>query len=249
MRWLALLLLFSLPAMADSVTVAFSVGRPPFIYVENGQPKGIEWEVVRAAFARQHLEVQPVYMSNRRLLAPGTLELVDAATQASGTDDGGFFYSQPYVAFENYAISRKSANLKIEEIKDLRHHDFAVWQHGWSDLGPEFLTAYGPDLNGNMRPEYHEFVDQKSQVRYFWQGHAQVLVIDKSIFLWLKQRMASELDTSAEVTFHNIFKYQARYQLRFRSRSLRDKFDAGLKELRDSGDYDRIAASYGVSHP
>jgi hypothetical protein len=74
MKWAAVLLLFSLSAAAETVTVAFSEYRPPFLYVENNQPKGIEWEVVSAAFARSGIQVQPVYMANRRLLAGRNLD-------------------------------------------------------------------------------------------------------------------------------------------------------------------------------
>ena len=250
MRGLALvLLLFSLPAAAETVTVAFSEYRPPFLYVEDNQPKGIEWEVVNAAFAHTGIEVQPVYMANRRLLAAGTLNIVDGATQAKGQDDGSTFYSDPYVTFENYAITRKSAGLKIDSIKDLERYDFAIWQDGWNNLGSEFLATFGPDMNGKKKPKMHEFVDQKSQSRFFWQGRCEVIVIDKTIFRWARQALASELDTGAEVTYHDLFKSKTNYQVRFASKALRDKFNLGLHAIHASGEYDRIVATYTVSHP
>jgi polar amino acid transport system substrate-binding protein len=95
----------------------------------------------------------------------------------------------------------------------------------------------------------HEFVDQKTQSRYFWQGRCEVIVIDRTIFEWMRKSLSAELDTSAEVTYHDIFKAKTNYQVRFASRSLRDKFNVGLRALHASGDYDRIVTSYQVSRP
>ena len=225
---------------AKTLKAAFGQEKAPYLWVEKEQVKGIEFEIVRAALAAEGNGVTPVVLPNRRanqVLSSGDFDLV---TGVLAGEAGEAFYSDEYFTYANCAISRKSRHVTLKDLSDLFHYRVVAFQTAWENLGLAKLHPSGPaDL------DYTELPSQDRQTKFFWADRADVNLIDRYVFEWYSRKMAKEVDTSDAVTYHDILP-KLSPRAAFRTAKDRDAFNAGLKEIRENGTYDRIFADYGI---
>ena len=228
---------------AHDLRVAFGQEKAPYLWVENDQVKGLEYDIVRAALAAAGNGLVPATLPNRRVTIALSGDEFDMVTGMQAGQAGDAFYSDEYLAYANYAITRKTRSIKLSGLSDLFGHSVAIWQNAWEDLNLGKLRPAGP--NGL---DYTEFTSQYRQTKFFWVGRCDVTVIDRNIFLWYSRQLAGELDTTAPLDFQNILP-QVRVRAAFREARDRDAFNAGLKTIRANGGYERIFVQYGLTDP
>ncbi len=231
-------------SQAEDLRMAFGQGRPPFVFEENGMGRGFEIAIVREALGyRGHTVGHKSHMPNSRLADAVARSGFDGAVSVQHREDGTY-YSEDFVTYINYAISKKKDKVTVDAIRDLTNYRTVAWQNAYLNLGPEFVKFYGPEAEGDHLGRYKEFANQEHQNLFFWKGRADVIIVDRTIFLWFRKRLSDQLDTSAEVTFHDIFGKETHYQVNFRDEGIRDDFDEGLKHLRSSGRYQELIDAY-----
>ncbi len=238
------LLLGNLPCESDELSIAFGINRPPFVYQEDNQWKGFEIKLVAEALKfKGHVITNTKHFANKRLgLAVSNMGFDGAA--AVQYQDDGTFYLENFISYQNFAISRKMDNLKITSIKDLTQYKPVAWQNAYINLGQEYAKHFGPNVTLDYMKDYIEFVNQDNQNSYFWHGRANVIIIDKTIFLWHRKRLYPKYKTQVEMVYHNLFDKHTHYKANFKSQAIRDDFNLGLKHLRDSGRYQKIIDKY-----
>jgi len=220
--------------------VAFDQDKAPYVWVEDGTVKGLEADIISAALAVSGNTVSPALLPNRRVavsLADGSADVI---TGVQPGQVGDVFYSDIYLTYANVAATLKSKNITLNSPADLFGHSIAAWQKAWEDLDLGRLHPAGP---GDLA--YTEFTSQYRQAKFFWAGRADVDLVDRNIFLWYAHRLASEMDTSAKITFHPIFPTLG-VRAAFRHAADRDAFNAGLKVIEASGEIERIYRKYGL---
>lgn len=226
---------------AGDLTIGLSLDTPP--YVMDHASKGIEIEIVRAALEHKGYTFKPKQMSYRGLEDAVVRDKLDAAATVIEKRDGTF-YSENYISFRNVAITRLSDAISIYTIADLPGKSIVAWEDAYEDLGREYRSLFSPEVKEPYRDKYREIEDQADQVELFWEQHAQVIVIDESIMTWYTKELGKEIDTSAELVYHRIFPETSEYRISFRDRQVRDDFNAGLKEIRKNGVYQKIYDKY-----
>lgn len=239
----------SLPALAKELKVGFSFAKPPFVFATqpfeprfydlNTPQLGMEIELFKAALALAGDDTFAlVYVPYNRL----EYELKDGTIDVAVTVRPTFperFYSQEFIAFHNYAITKKKANLTINTLDDLKDKIIVAWQGAKFDLGKEFEQAVAEN------PKYLEEADQRKQARLFLMDRAQVLVVDEKIFKWWQKILTQEESLPVEeMTFHDLFPAQTVFHVGFIDEAARNAFDEGLKKIKADGTYDRIISSY-----
>ncbi len=237
---LALCLVASV-AHADKaeLTVAIALDIPP--YVMENATDGLEVEIVRRALADHSLRfVQMPYSEVDTAVQQGR---ADVAVGVQRTADG-VSYSNDFIAFANYAISKRADGLEIDSIADLKNRRVLAWQGAYLELGAEFEELFSPA--SPQRRNYVEFGDQEDQVRRFWQRDGSVAVIDRSIFRYFSEAMGHSM---REVTLHRIFPSVTEFQVGFADVAVRDTFNRRLGELCRSGEYAALLDRYGVVLP
>lgn len=230
---------------ARDLRVAFGQEKAPYLWVENDHVMGIEYDIVRAVLSSSGEGLVAGTLPNRRVTIALTGEdYYDAVTGMQMNQAGeSAFYSDEYLTYANYAITRKAQHIKLTGLSDLFGHSVAIWQNAWEDLNLGKLRPAGP--NGL---DYTEFTSQYRQSKFFWVGRCDVNVIDRNIFVWYSRQLGDEMDTTAELEFHNILPL-IRVRAAFRDVADRDSFNAGLKKIHMNGSYDRIFAKYGLTNP
>ena len=71
-----------------------------------------------------------------------------------------------------------------------------------------------------------------------------MVIVDKYVFQWFRNKLASTYDTTEQIDFHDIFPIETHYQVSFKDKVLRDDFNQGLQHLRDTGQYQAIIQRY-----
>jgi len=236
----AMICLSASPSSAKTLRAAFGQEKAPYLWVENGDVKGIELDIIRAALAAAGDQLAPVVLPNRRVNLVLSGKDFDLVAGVSPGEAGTAYYSDDYLTYANCAISLKSRALPLNDLSDIFHYRVVAWQTAWENLGLAKLHPSGPaDL------DYTEFPSQYRQTKFFWYGRADINLIDKYVFQWYSRLMAKELDTTEDVTCSEILPV-LRPHAAFRNLQDRDAFNAGLKVIRENGIYDKIYADYNI---
>ena len=250
-RFLRLLLLVSvvslpLAGQADELRVSFNTDKPPFAFTDQaGNITGIEVDVMREALKRAGHSIKAMSVSKARLLASLTQDEADVAASVQGNDGDNLFYTDNFVQYQNYAISRKTSKLVIEKIDDLDKYHFVIWQRGWADLGSEFEKKYKPDSQDHFRNNYFQGSTQEAQTRIFFAKRVDVIVIDATIFQWYRSVLGKAgLAVDDDLVFHDIFTTTTGFAAAFKNKLLRDQFNTALKSMRADGSYQKILSRY-----
>ena len=115
---------------AEELVIAFSLDTPPYVLDEG--KRGIEIDIVRAVLAPQGYTFTVRQMPYAKLADAVKQEGVDAAATVTEMDDGTF-YSDEYITFHNAAITKHSAQLKIDSIADLKGKTILAWENAYED--------------------------------------------------------------------------------------------------------------------
>lgn len=234
-------------AHAKELVIGFAPEKPPFVFAAkpfsekyydlNPKEPGIQIDIVSAALKGSEYTFRPYYAPNTRIIVNVRNRMFDAGEMA-GPADPDLFYSDSIIAFTNYAITRKSEHLKIDRIEDLKGLQMVAWQGAINDLGDKFFAI----VDGN--PNYHENPSLRNQCAMFFAGRVQVIIIDKSIFLWWKKQLSGNFNTRDELVFHPIFPGTNHYRMGFWSKKVRDVFEEGLQRIKKNGTYEQIYRDY-----
>jgi len=220
-------------AKADHLTVAFSFAKPPYVFAEKLEDtydtRGIELEIMTKALAFKGHSFKPLYTTYERLNGELQSGHVDAAATVRPELDN-IFYSKEFVYFHNFAITRKNA-LPMKAMGDLVGRSLVAWQGATKDLGPAFAAA------SKQASVYKEIPDQQRQVKLFLKERVNTIIIDGSIFKFWTREMG---ENPKDFTYNSLFGGKTSFVVGFRSKKLRDDFNAGLAKLHASGEYKDI---------
>jgi len=224
------------PAQAREVRVGIGFVLPPYVIREHNT--GLEVEIIRSALAEAGHTAVFVYLPNLRLpleMTRGTLDAVAANRSYDLAREMGqpAYASGQTVEYHNYAISRLSDGFVIRSVEDLRGKRVLTFQNARKYLGEEFRQV------ALSLAHYRELADQSLHVGMLYADRTDVVISDKRIFLYWRQRLAispqSEgVDLDQPLEFHDIFPPSARTVF-FADPALRDDFDRGLTSLREQG--------------
>lgn len=225
---------FSSQTLSQQVTLASSISIPPYVIVESDT--GIQLDIVRESLARSGHTLKVLYASNKRALSFLKTKNVDGMINVpSGTP--GLYYSDSTIEYQNGIIALESRNLAIVEIQDLRDLRVVGFQNASNYFGSEFKAMT------EQNQSYDEVVNQLAQLNMLFKQRCDAIVMDKRIFNYYHNTYMDELGFDKSTRFYNILPPSPRY-VAFHDESLRDRFNAGLKELKASGRYQEIVNSY-----
>lgn len=234
--------LFSLlllgPAGAADVSMAFGERIPPFCFPQTNS--GIEVEVIGEALAWRGHKLKPQYFPFARV----PKAFIDGSVDASMTDLGqdlaaaGGHYGEPAVLYDNVFISLKDRRLVIRKPEDLKGLTVIAFP-GAVRRYPQWLDAV------KAAGHYTEQNDQAVQVRTLMKGRYDLVLSDRSIFRYFALQFRREGGDLLPVEEHAFTTVNPQdYRPVFRSKQVRDDFNAGLEHLKKTGRYQAIYDRY-----
>ena len=225
-------------ANPSHVTISSAYTRAP--YIDEISQSGLELDLIKAAFNDQKMTVSFDFFSrNRQKLnyeqnKSNAMMTINEFTQTKG------FWSDVYISYNNVAITLDSFKGTILKVDDLSKLSVAAFLNAKSVLGPDFKKM--ADANSY----YLEVSPQQIQNRMLYLKRIDVVVADKFIFQDLNKLIGPSVNTRVKLTFHPIFQ-RTNYKMIFHDETLRDKFNQGLRNIKNNGVYEEITAQY-LSH-
>ena len=220
---------------AKSLDVAVGWTKPPYV-IEQGNT-GFEVDLVRALLNKMGYDMRPIYVPYGRshyLLSNGKVDIAMTLNKNINIGDGVF--SEPYVVYQNAAISLRGRGIKILKPADVANYSVVGFQNSHLVLGPE----YGQAVKASSF--YIELPDQKKQVEMLLKGKTDLVVMDINIFNYFSRELLG-LDHMRNVDIHRVFA-PSRYRLGFQDQKLKDEFNHTLVEFKNSIDYAELIERY-----
>ncbi|WP_229499624.1 substrate-binding periplasmic protein [Pseudoduganella ginsengisoli] len=207
-------------------------------FVMPGQQTGLLVDVLRAAFATQHIAADFSYLPNVRFEQQLREGKVDVSTLAKPEyKHKGFLSHWPVTHFHNMAITVRSRIPALHHLDDLKAYRVTAFGNARKVLGREYDAAMAKN------PEYREPATMPSASLIL--NRTDVIISQRDIFLYyLSQQMPEARSREGELAFHDIIGPGNLYWLSFRSEQQRDAFERGIAELYASGEIDQIIARY-----
>jgi polar amino acid transport system substrate-binding protein len=234
--WLGLLLLcLAAGAFGETLRIGFGTHKPPYVF--EGEPRGLEFELVDRAAQLAGFDMEAYYTPMERLhlmLHRGEIDAITTTNESSGVEA---FYSQVYVHYHNAAVALAARGYRIERIADLGDYSISAFQRARLLLGPEFQRM------AESNPRYREEAHQINRNRLLYSGRVEVVIGDARIIHYFNREVAGQVDVSQPLAWYPLFAPTA-YQVGFRLDAQRRRFDQGLRRLRESGEYQEIAQRY-----
>jgi len=242
---LILLILLFLGSLGATETLKVAIGYdiPPFIFGKIGS-KGIDPDLIRAILEPYGYRIEMEQMSKYYLenILEERNDFNGSTSIRNQKDHDGIYYSDAYLFYDNVVITPRSKHITIRNLDDLAKVNFVAWSMAWRDLGGKFFRYFNP-RNGLYKERYHENPSQKDDVEQFFDGKYDALVIDRNIFAWYRTLM----NKRGEYDIHPIFPSRHGYSTAWRSKKLRDQFNAGLARIKADGTYEKIVR-YNRTH-
>lgn len=228
-----LIVLLSLNIFAKEIKIGVNYTIPPYIIKESNS--GIELDVIREALKVKGHKFTPLYITSERIIRLFQKGKIDGAATVNPESGIVGYYSNIVITYHNMVISLRENNLTINTLKDLTNLNIVAFQNAIKYMGREYANVVSKNRN------YREKSNQKSQVTLLYQNKTDAIVSDINIFKYYKNQIS--IDSSKEITLHKIFP-PTTYKVAFRTKSVRDDFNEGLKEIIKNGLYDKIVKKY-----
>ena len=234
--WAVILLCSGFMAQAKNIVVVFPQQIPP--WVNNDGTGGIAVEIVKKSLAISGLNLVPHFVPFSRMSKAINEKYVHAVAMVEGRKvKGNFFYSDPTTKFTTSLISLSENKFVLSDIQELRGKRVLAFldaRNVFKDVG---LLAKN-NLN------YEEMSNQQSQVAMLFKKRTDFILIDRNIFNYWRNTL-TYVNTSAALTFHDLpsissIVVESPTELVFKNVVLRDQFNTGLRQLRNSGEYLQI---------
>ncbi|WP_194868144.1 substrate-binding periplasmic protein [Pseudoalteromonas sp. PPB1] len=234
------LLLVSHTAFSTELVVGFGLSRPP--YVDERSGSGISVELFKQAAEPLGWQYKTLFVSIKRmqrLLEQGD---IDVAVEMSRAQPG-LYYSVPFISYSNYAIHSRDPGFTLTSMQELARHSICAWQNASEHLELTEIVA--------GKEDYLEYSKQREQVIEWLNGKCDVILIDDTLLRW----HLSELNQSSSVHINNqwgkvLLPFENNplwFYVAFTDKQLRDEFNTSLKQLVQTGRYQKIREHWATT--
>jgi len=217
------------------VAVGFSI--EPWMLKDG---KGIIGRVITESFLQSGSTVEFNYLSNEEALNAFNQDRADAVTVVKkGMVQGE--YSEPLITFHNYVISLAQSGIEIKDLGDLKNYRVIAFSDAHKYLGADFSNAVANSEH------YRELARQELQVKALFDGEAEIIIADKTIFEFYRTRLRnrSPLDLKWQKKIEFDFRFpESVYHVAFKTTELQQLFNKGFEYIKATGRYKEIVHTY-----
>lgn len=222
-------------SFAQPVTIGMGNFEPYFIAKNN---TGIFTELVDAIF-KEIPGLEPRYQfgySNKRLWHELSVNKIDAVANLFDSVELKVCRSDPVFRFRDIVVSKRSDQLIIESVADLKGKYIITFQGARDFFGETFKqnTQHGA---------YHEVARPSMQAKTLIRHNADVSVGDMFIFLQSLKDIKPLTVTAQDFTFHDILPAISS-SMGFKDEKICQKFNAALKIIKKNGIYEKVYEKY-----
>lgn len=228
---------------AKQLTIGVSIAIPPWVIAENHT--GIELDILKEAFAIKGYQVTPSFLSFALSYSLFEADRLDGIMNVKINSVKNGFYSDPVVHFDNVAISLEDKNFPENiEVSFLENKSVVAFQKASLNLGDRFSQM----VARNTR--YQEIAQQHLQINLLMIREIDFIIMEKSIFGYYWQRALNDPELTfakaklnRPIRIHKLFE-PTEYRFVFAREQVRNDFNAGLRHIKNNGQYAAIFQRY-----
>ncbi len=206
-------------------------------YIES-ESSGVFADVISAVF-REMPDYEPDYvwgLSNNGLWASFGAGRLDAVSNLFDSVEIIGCRTDPVFRFHDVAITRVSSGIELQDVDDLKGKGVVAFQGAKSFLGDSYLQQLSAS-------RYEEVGKPELQAKMLWVKRYDVSVGDMYIFSEALKTLKSEGVPASYFKVHKIFP-SIYSRMGFRDETLCEPFNAALKKVKASGEFDAIYSGY-----
>ena len=220
---------------ADIIDVALHNSPPWSDTDSSGQIIGVEIEIIKAAYAAKGHSLKFSISGYSRLLKRIAEKKFDFASPLpESVDIPGIIRTDTFLPFQDVALTWTESKIKIQSVTDLEGKSVTAYQNATVVLGEQYANAV-------KRSEYREVAKRETPLNLLSLRRTDVVIGEKHILTAISEK----LHGPGKVTVHPIFPI-INYGGGVWNEKLRQDFNAGLKIIRENGDYNRILKKFGI---
>lgn len=226
-------------AYAKELLLVAGLEKPP--YVIPNLNAGFEIDLMRAVLSTLDHEISVVYVPYGRtyeLMKQVKADIGLTLSAKIGLDNE--ILSQPYVTYQNVAISLKEKAFKLSTIENLQKFTLVAFQNASKILGSDFARA------ATASPLYIELPEQHRQVELLMQGKVEVVVMDLNIFKYFARSISGE-NYMENVDVHSFFPL-THYSAAIAAPDLREAFNHALTKFVETTEYKELLKEYDITY-
>ena len=224
---------------SQKIELITGLDKPPFVM--NQAKTGLQLDMIMQAFALKDVEVNFVSLPlGRNFKAYLRWNIDSIITLPADYSYPGIYLSQPYITYQNVAVSLVEKNFFFDNYADLFGKSVVAFQTASILLGEEFKYVIKYSTN------YREMADQNKQITQLFLDKTEVIVLDINIFKYFIKLHQTEKMYRKPYKIHTIFK-EMKYSAGFKSEKIRNIFDLGIEEFMKNGGYERLSDKYLIN--
>jgi polar amino acid transport system substrate-binding protein len=215
----------------EPLRIGLHLSAPWSFYNAHGQLDGIEYQIVSRVFSRAGYQVNYELYGYSRLLKQFNDKKLDCASPVA-VQVAGASYTEPYLPFQDVAISKRDAGLSINSLNDLAGKRIVAYQQAGQVLGEDFNKAIAG-------ANYLELAERELQLNLLFSDRVQLVVGERRVLHYLAARLAPHYNLQEHYLFAEKAYPAACWQLQ-----LTQTFNQGLAQLQQSGELQQILQQY-----
>ena len=222
---------------SDELVLVAGLAKPPYVIPK--QDTGFEVDLMRAVLTTLGHEISMLYVPYGRTYK--TMKQVKADIGLTLSERSGVkpeLLSQPYVTYQNVAVSLKEKSIKVDKVEELQTFTVVAFQNASKVLSSAFAEAT------KTSPLYIELPEQRRQVELLLSGKIEVVIMDINIFKHFAKLIAGT-NQIEKVQVHSIFP-SSQYSAAIHDPILREAFNRALSEYVNSIEYSKLHAKYDM---
>lgn len=214
-----------------SIPIAIRHDVQPYVSEEgNG---GLELDLVKAIFAQMPYEPEFVQLPRVRMIQTFNAHSVDGVLTSNVTLDGEGCLTDWYIQHQNVGVTLADREIPLQSLTDVSDLSIITFDGATRFLGPEFASE------AQKSPRYIESSDQNIHVSLLYLGYFDAAIGDEWILKLAQVNQKEKTGVYQPLTIHRILPTTL-YAARFHDPEVCSAFNAGLKTVRESGQYDEI---------
>lgn len=229
-----LLWLLSPLLASDPLRIGLHLSAPWSYYNEQGQPDGIEYQIVSRIFSRAGFEAVYELHSYSRLLKQFTDRKLACASPVA-IDIHGASYSTAYLPFQDVAVSLAERSVLLTSLSELAALRIVAYQQAKQVLGKEFQQAVA-------QASYVEMAERERQLELLFNQRVDVVVGERRVLLHL----AAQLAPQHQLQVHPLFEQQL-YPAACWQPELTAVFNKGLQQMATTGELEQVLKQYSLA--
>ena len=231
-----MLLLWLNPAYGttpEPLRVGLHLSAPWSFYNAQGQPDGIEYQLLSRIFQRAGLDVNYEFHSYSRLLKQFSDGKLDCASPVAIAIEGAS-YTQPYLPFQDVAVSLAENELQIDKLSQLAGLRIVAYQQAQQVLGAEFSRVVG-------QANYIEMAERRLQLELLFNQRVDLVIGERRVL----QYLAVDVAPHQTLKLHSLFA-QKQYPAACWQPRLTAILDQGIKQMAASGELEQVLALFSL---